>query len=301
MFRINTNMASIIARRHLLVTTRAAARSLERLASGLRINRASDDPASLVASEGMRSQLVGAKQANRNISQAVSLLQTADAGYEQIGNMLLRLKELATQAADGSLNATNRSAIHLEADALLNEINRIAQATTFNGLSLISSAAASQTQGIRFTFYVGDGTNDSVGIANQKAGFNMQGVSVGFVGGAFAFVVGSVDFGPGIYSVAFLTGLDSAANMAVSIDDAVSQLSLMRSRLGAFQGRLERAQQYVQSMIEQTQNAESVIRDTDFAEETAALTRAQILIQAGTMVLQQANLLPQNVLRLLQP
>jgi flagellin len=299
MFRINTNLASINARRQLFKTTGDTTRALERLSSGLRINRAADDAAGLTASEGMRSQIVGARQSNRNISQAITLLQTADSGYEQIGNMLLRLKELATQAADGSLNATNRSAIFEEATALYGEISRIANATTFNGISLIASNGGAQGGGgTDFTFYVGDGTGGSSGVANQKLSFSVGGVSIV---GLTTIIIGSAGvFSVAISASAFLEGLDTAATAIANLESAISALSVVRSKLGAFQNRLERSQLNVQAMLENTSNAESIIRDADFAVETSALTRAQILVQAGSSVLQQANILPQNALLLLQ-
>jgi flagellin len=289
MFRINTNIASINASRRLFQSSNDVARAMMRLSSGLRINRAADDAAGLTASEGMRSQLVAARQANRNISQAITLLQTADSGYEQVANMLLRLKELATQAADGSLNQTNRSAINQEADALISEIARISTTTIFNSMTLVNSSGTTA-----FTFYVGDGTGGSTGVGNQKLNFAISGISVG---GASIWIGGT---SVAIESTSFLNGVESAASVIVNIESAISSLATARSKLGAFQNRLERTQTNIQAMIENTANAESIIRDADFAEETSALTRAQILVQAGTSVLQQANILPQNALLLLQ-
>lgn len=292
MFRINTNVLSINGQRNLFNTSKDINTRMERLSSGLRINHAADDPSGLAASEGMRSQLAGLRTANDNASRAMALLQTADSGLEQIGNMLIRLKELAEQSADGTLNASNRSGLSVEAQALINEIDRIASTTTYNGISLIDSAgvAASRTN---LTFYVGDGTPTTAG-SDQVVSLALKGVyfdddGVGTIGAL------EVDF--------TLTGfLDQAAAEALvpSIDQAVTALAEIRTDVGAFQNRLERTQENIQAAIENTARAESNIRDADFALEASAMTRAQILAQTGASMLSQANVLPQLALSLIQ-
>jgi len=183
------------------------------------------------------------------------------------------LKELAIQSADSTYNDSNRAAIAKEVDQILAEYDRIVNSTTFNGMTLLN--------GTRFTFQVGD-TGGSVSRIT---------LTIGPVGGASIF--------PGLTSAQF--GSQSAAIQAIaSIELAIASLSSVRTEVGAAQNRMERALLNIQTQIENTTNAESVIRDADFAAETAALTRAQILIQAGTSVLNQANLLPQNALTLLQ-
>jgi len=290
MYRVNTNVMSLNGQRNLFRTQRALSLTMERLSSGLRIVHAGDDPAGLSMSEGMRAQIAGARQANRNISQAISMLQTADGGYEQIGNMLIRLKELAVQAADATLNSANRSAIQLEVAQLLLEMERIAQSTTYNGMTLINAGSTS-TSSIVLSFYVGDGSLG--GPTYQIIGFSIRGIVATTTGISIAGTLFTI-------GVASFASLSEAAAVVDNVNLAINALSSLRTSLGAVVNRLERAQTNIQTMLENTVHSESIIRDADFAAETAALTRAQILIQAGTSVLQQANNLPQNVLLLLQ-
>jgi len=221
------------------------------------------------------------------------MLQTADGGYEQIHNMLIRLKELATQAADASLNSNNRNAISSEAAQLLSEIERIAQSTVFNGLTLINTAGNAASS-LPLSFYVGDGSLSSA--TNQIIFFTLQGINASQAGGV-CIGAGAANFALG--AVCF-TSVTQAALLVDTAQNAIISLSGLRTNLGAVVNRLERAQSNIQQMIENASDAESTIRDADFATETAALTRAQILVQSGTSLLQQANLLPQNALLLLQ-
>lgn len=271
---------------------------MTRLSSGLRIVRASDDAAGLTMSEGMRGQIAAAQQANRNMSQAISMLQTADGGYEQIGDMLIRLKELATQAADATLNPSNRSAISLEVTQLMSEIERIAQSTTYNGLTLINTSGLDSS--IALSFYVGDGSLGAV--TNQVIYFGLGGVNALATAGITISVWSGATFGG--LSIAVCAGnflnVTQAASAVDILQRGVNALASLRTSLGAVVNRLERSQANIQAMIENTRNSESIIRDADFASETAALTRAQILVQAGTSILQQSNILPQNALLLLQ-
>jgi flagellin len=272
-FRINQNITSINARRHLGMSDASTRQAIERLASGLRINRAAEDAAGLFVSEQMRAQIAGLRQANLNVQNAINLLQTAESGMEQIGNMLARLKELAIASADGSFNNTNRLAIQKEVDQILQEMDRIARSTTFNGMTLLEGPA--------FTFQVGD-TGTSISRINILIGPVTTGVIL-----------------PGVGSAAW-GNQESAILVIASIEQGIASVAAERTGVGATQNRLERALMNLQVQIENTSHSESVIRDADFAAETAALTRAQILVQAGTAVLTQANLLPQNALTLLQ-
>ncbi|MBM3216536.1 flagellin FliC [Candidatus Poribacteria bacterium] len=273
MFRINQNITSINARRHLGITEVDARKTMERLSSGLRIVRAADDAAGLFVSEQMRAQIAGLKQANRNIQQAIALFQTADGGMEQLNSMMARLKELAVAAADSTFNTSNRAAIAKEVDALLTEIDRITQSTVFNGITLLT--------GPKFTFQVGDTAGNISRIT----------ISIG--------PVGTASIVPGVTSQDWVSQT-SAALVIASLELGIASLSSVRTEVGAAQNRMERALANVQMQIENHSNSESIIRDADFAMETAALTRAQILVQAGTSVLNQANLLPQNAITLLQ-
>jgi len=292
MFRINTTVLSINGQRNLFNTSKDINTRMERLSSGLRINHAADDPSGLAASEGMRSQLAGLRTANDNASRAIALLQTADSGLEQIGNMLIRLKELAEQSADGTLNASNRSGLSVEAQALINEIDRIASTTTYNGISLIDSAGVTASR-TNLTFYVGDGTPQTSG-SDQLVSLALKGVVFTSAG------IGSIGDTACNFTVADFLGQVSAQALVTSIDQAVTDLATIRTDVGAFQNRLERTQENLQAAIENTTRAESNIRDADFALEASAMTRAQILAQTGVSMLSQANVLPQLALSLIQ-
>ena len=287
MFRINTNILALVAQRHLFSASADIQLHLERLSSGLRINRAADDPAGLSAGDAMRSQLAGQRTASRNISRAVTLLQTADGALEQIGSMMLRLKELAVQAADDTLSSSNRSGISAEASALVVEIERIAQSTTFNGTQLLATSGSTG-----LTFFIGDGTPTTV-ISSQSAGVAIKGVNfiasgIGTIGGtAVALTVAD-----------FMTRASAEAPGQVA-DNAAGLVAQARTGIGAFQNRMEYAQSSLMVAIENTAAAESVIRDADFAAEVAALTRAQILMQAATSMLDMAQRLPLFALQLL--
>lgn len=276
-FRINSNIASINAQRNLTKSGAALNKSLEKLSSGLRINRAADDAAGLAVSERMRSELTGLRQASKNAAQATTMIQTAEGGYNEIGNILNRLKELAVQASDGSLTSTDRDAIEVEVEQQLAEIDRIANSTTFNGTALITGG----TSGTTFTFQVGaGGSNDQIAITIKGANTNAL---------ASLNTITSADFG---------TAASASAAIDV-IDNAITSLNLNAADVGAFQNRLGRVASNLGTIIENTQAAESVIRDADIATEVANMTRAQILVQAGVSMLGQANITPQNALALL--
>ena len=276
-FRINSNIASINAQRNLMQSGRALNKSLEKLSSGLRINRAADDAAGLAVAERLSSELTGLRQASRNSAQATTLVQSAEGGYDEIGNILNRLKELAVQASDDSLTDTDRDAIEVEVAQQLSEIDRIADSTTFNGTALITGG----TSGTAFTFQVGaGGTNDQIAITIKGANTNALASLSNIV---------SADFGTAA----------SASAAIDTIDNAITSLNLNGADIGAFQNRLEGVSSNLSTMIENTEAAESVIRDVDIAAEVANMTRAQILVQAGVSMLGQANITPQNALALL--
>lgn len=283
MFRINTNVTALNAMRHLNTSGVDTRRAVEHLASGLRINRAADDSAGMFVSEQMRSQIAAFKAANRNVAQAASLLQVMEGGIEQMTGILTRLKELAIQAADGTYSPSQREkGIQVEADQLIQEVDRIVQGIKFNGISLFVPPPTN------ITFQVGEFSFDKINfgiitltsevlLGNFTAWFSTTNPA------CMAYVQM-----PTIVN-SFLAQIQSAIDFVVSV----------RARIGAVQNRLERTGANISIQIENTTNAESVIRDADFAAETSALVRAQILVQAGTSVLNQANLLPQNALNLL--
>ena len=291
MFRINPNLPGLLVG-NLNRATSSVVSSVERISTGLRINRAADDAAGLTAATSMRSQIAGQMTANDNMSRAITLLQTADSGLEQIGNMLIRLKELAEQSADGTMNVSNRSGLSTEAAALVAEIERIASSTTFNGISLIDSAGVSGSR-TNLTFYIGDGTSTSAG-SNMVAGLALKGVVFTAAG------IGTIGDANFAITVADFLGQVSAQALVTTIDQAVTDLATIRTDVGAFQNRIERSQANIQAAIENTSNSESTIRDADFALEASAMTRAQILAQTGSSMLSQANILPQLALTLIQ-
>ena len=271
MFRINPNLPGLLVG-NLNRAAQSVGTSVERLSTGLRINRAADDPAGLATSEKLRSMIAGLGQANRNAENATSLTQTAESGLESISSIVSALDELAVEAADTTLDATTRSGIASEADALISEIDRIAAATSFGGTSLLAANS-------NLTFFIGDGsagTNDEVGIALPNSA--------------------SSQYISGITS----TNLATTGNTAVitSLDLGITSVSLQRSSVGAVQNRLEAIQTDIGTRILNLQGADSAIRDADIAFEASAIVRAQILTQTSVFGIAQLARLNQNVLAL---
>jgi flagellin len=262
--RINSNVDAIAAHRHLSATSDAISQSMERLSSGLRINKAADDAAGLGISEKMRSQIRGLAQAQRNIQDGVSMVQTAEGNLDEVHSILQRVRELAVQYRNGSLSAAGKGAIQSEVDQLSQEITRIGNAAVFNGVSLLSGTSS-------VTFQVGANDNETIAISFSN----------------LATAVGAA------YS-------NMATASLAAIDAAVDAVSAMRSGLGAVQNRLEHALSVTGVYQENLTSAESRIRDVDMAEEMVTLTKNQILQQAGTAMLAQANQAPQSVLSLLR-
>lgn len=272
---VNTNVPSLNAQRNLNVTQTALGKSLERLSSGYRINRAGDDAAGLAISEGMRAQVRSMNQAVRNANDGVSLVQTAEGALNEVSNILIRMRELATQSATGTVSSDQRGYIDSEFQQLKSEVDRIASASEFNGSKLLDGT--SQT----YSFQIGanNSANDVIAVSISAAGSNSIGVGTASVSGA-----------------------DGAAAKAAltSIDSAIKNVSNIRGTLGAVQNRLQSTINNLQVSVENLSAAESRIRDVDVASETAAMTRAQILTQAGTSILAQANQTPQSALSLLR-
>jgi flagellin len=269
--RISTNVEAFNAHRQLERTQGELAGSLERLSSGLRINRAADDAAGLALSEQLRSSLRGLAQASRNAQDAVSLVQTAEGALNEIHAIVQRVRELAVQAANGTLSSSDRSAIATEVAQLSAEAGRIATATSFNGIGLLSGTAT-------ITFQVG---------ASAGAAITMSAVQL--VGGAGAAIDVS------IFAFTSSSGPDIDA-----VNAALASVADIRAALGAVQNRVEHTIANLAVYEENLQSSESRIRDVDMASEMANLTRLQILTQSGTAMLAQANQTPQSVLRLLQ-
>jgi flagellin len=274
MISVASNIASLNARRNLSKTHTNLSQSIERLSSGLRINRAADDAAGLAVSESMRTQLRGLQQAERNSQDAISLIQTAEGGLQEVTNVLSRMRELAIQAAnEGTMDTTQRGYLHQEFDLLESELNRIVNVTEYNGQALIDGTVSG---GISFQIGMRNSDNDRISVALQS----VTATSLGLNDEALSTA--------------------SQAQAAISaLDAALTTVNTQRGTLGATQNRLEMTISNLLNMEENLSAADSRIRDADIAEESAKLSRAQILEQAGTSVLAQANQLPQSVLSLI--
>ena len=273
--RINTNVASLNAQRNLMGTKAGLDKSLEKLSSGYRINRAGDDAAGLAISENLRAQIRGLKQASRNAQDGVSLVQVAEGGLNEISSILIRLRELAVQAASDTIGPVERQFLNVEYDQLVSETDRIAEGTEFNGTKLLSGT------GSILDFQVGtrnDPNIDRLSFDASKADAN------------------SAALGVNLTSVADKA---SAQNSLAAIDSAIVSVSAMRADFGAIQNRLQSTIGNIAISTENLSAANSRIRDVDIAEETAEMTKNNILLQAGTSVLAQANQTSNTALALL--
>lgn len=395
--RVNNNIIALNTRRQLMINNRELATRIERLSSGLRINRAADDAAGLSVSEGMRAEIVGFRQAVKNAEQGTNLIQTAEGALNEVSAILIRMRELAVQSASSTLNDNNRSAMNAEAVQLITEMDRIANSTSYNGISLLngfgntvsrdlaaSSALASTTTGITDVsitgaesgnyVFIDSATNDNQitlgnGIVTQTidigpaldtdgaaggivatgssiiANFDRLGIQLtlsgqrapnltspaidGYRDGELDGLTlkiesgtgGSFQIGPKNGAVHRIevsitdmraTGVNlnlggvsistllSSRNSISTIDLAIQRVAAVRGDLGAIQNRLGFTIRSLETAFENVQASESAIRDADIAEEVSAFTRAQILVQASTALLAQANAIPQNALSLLQ-
>jgi flagellin len=262
--RIQNNVEALTAHRSLGQTSDKIAKSMERLSSGYRINRAADDAAGLSISERMRSQINGLAQANRNIQDGVSLVQTAEGNLDEVHSMLQRVRELAVQYKNGTLSSSDQAAIQTEVNQLASEIERIGTSAKFNGITLLANSGA-------VTFQVGAGDGETI---------NVSTISLGSVLGSFTTL--------------------SGASAISAIDAAIGAVSSARATFGAVQNRLEHAMASTQVYQENLTAAESRVRDVDMAAEMVTLTKNQILQQAGTSMLAQANQAPQSILSLIR-
>jgi len=274
--RINTNVASLNAQRNLRTTRDAMNKSLERLSSGQRINRAGDDAAGLAISENLKAQIRGLKQAERNAEDGVSLVQIAEGSLGEISNILIRLRELAVQAASDTIGPTERKFLNVEFEQLTSEIDRIANSTEFNRVPLLNGTGA--------VFDIQIGTrNDPI---SDRLTFDASSadVNVAALGLNLASVADKI----------------SSQNSLSAIDQAIISVSGIRADFGALQNRLQSTINNIATAIENLSAANSRVRDTDIASETAELTRNNILMSAGTSVLAQANSSTKQALGLIQ-
>lgn len=273
--RIATNLPSINGQRQLFNTNIKMMRSLERLSSGYRINKAADDAAGLAISENLRAQIRGLKQANRNAQDGVSMVQVAEGGLSEIGNMLIRMRELAIQAASDTVGDRERVFTDAEFQQLKNEIQRVSETTQFNNTPLLSG-----TGGL-LEFQIGvhnDPFNDRIGFDSSAANASLGAL------GVMSETVSSKQ------------GAQSTLNV---IDEAIMRVNSMRANFGALQNRLVSTINNINVAHENLSAANSRIRDTDMAEETAELAKQNILMQSGVSVLGQANQIKNMALKLL--
>ena len=275
---INHNMNAMNAHRNMGVNNNNAAKAMEKLSSGLRINRAGDDAAGLAISEKMRGQIRGLDQASRNAQDGISLIQTAEGALNETTNILQRMRELSVQAANDTNATTDRQAIKTELVALQDEISRIADTTKFNGKNLINAAASKASLNIQ----VGANSGEMITIQLE----NMRATAVGVT----TDLVTNVGSG----SAADANKLTSA------IDKALVNVSTQRAKFGAIQNRLEHTIKNIDNTSENLQAAESRVRDVDMAKEMMNYSKNNILNQAAQSMLAQANQQPQNVLNLLR-
>ncbi len=263
--RINTNTASLNSQRTLWNTKLALDKSMEKLSSGYRINRAGDDAAGLAISENLRAQVRGLKQASRNANDGISLVQVAEGSMNEMSSILIRLRELAVQSASDTIGPVERQFLNVEYDQLVSEIDRIADSTEFNGTQLLAGV------GSIMDFQIGIRNNpeiDRISFDSSKADAN------------------SAALGINLSSVADKA---SAQNSLTSIDNAIMSVSAMRADFGALQNRLQTSVSNIQNTIENMSAANSRIRDVDVAEESSEMVRNKILLEAGSSVLAQAN------------
>ncbi|CAN2043334.1 flagellin [Candidatus Magnetomoraceae bacterium gMMP-13] len=281
---INTNVQSLNARRNLGISQRMMNKALERLSSGLRINSARDDAAGLAISDRMYAQIRGLNQAVRNANDGISLAQTAEGALQESTNILQRMREIAVQSANDTNTSSDRANLQLEINELRSEIDRIAENTTFNGITLLDGTFSSQY------FQVGANANQTIDVDIISA----QSTSLGIASSGTITGSGSTVNDASITS-------RTASNIAIAIfDAAIDNISSIRATLGAKQNRFLSTIANLESVSENISASRSRILDADFASETANLTKSQILMQAGTAMLAQANQLPQQVLALLQ-
>lgn len=271
---VNTNVSALNAQRQLINSGKSLDVSFQRLSSGFRINSAADDAAGLQISNRLTSQIQGLDQAIRNANDGISLSQVAEGAMDEITTALQRIRVLSVQSQNGINSSGDRLALQKEVSALKVEISRIATTTQFGGVKLLDGKYSS-------TFLVGAnaGQNISVNISRTGGGYGASGLSLSTL------------------SIATLAGASAALT---SIDSAITVIDSKRADLGAIQNRFQATIRNLSNIVENVSAARSRIRDTDFAKETAELTRSQILQQASTTILSQANQRPQSALSLLQ-
>jgi flagellin len=284
---INHNISAMYANRYLKFKGWDVTSDLEKLSSGMRINKAGDDASGLAVSEKLRSQIRGLNQAERNIENAISFIQTSEGYLQETQDIMHRVRELAVQSANGVYSDEDRMQIQVEVSQLVDEVNRIASHAEFNGMKIL----------------MGDFARETAGAAAPKAmwfhvGANVDQRERAYIGTMTAQALGLMG-AQGSNQAISIANPDEANKTIASVDAALKVVSKQRADLGAYQNRFTMAAKGVAVAAENMQASESIIRDTDMAEAMVSYMKNQILIQSGTAMLAQANLRPQSVLQLL--
>ena len=288
---INHNMSAMFAQRQQKFNSMELDGNIEKLSSGMRINRAGDDASGLAVSEKMRAQIRGLNQAERNAADGISFIQTAEGYLQSSQDILQRLRELAVQSSNGVYTSEDRLYVQVEVSQLVDEVNRIASNAQFNGRNLLTGRFARET-----------GANSVTGSMYFHIGANMDQRERVFIGTMTAQGLGIQGTSGLPHSASFISlSTPNNANISIGvIDTALQQVSKQRADLGAYQNRLEYAQENLSIAADNMQAAESQIRDVDMASEIVDFTKNQILLQASNAMIAQANQQPQSVLQLLQ-
>ena len=284
---INHNMSAMYSNRQVGVTNVSLRKDMEKLSSGMKINRAGDDASGLEVSEKMRAQIRGLNQASRNASNGISFIQATEGYLQETTDIMQRIRELAVQSANGIYTDEDRMQIQVEISQLVAEVDRIASSAQFNGLNMLTGRYAKQT-----------GENSVTGSMWFHIGANMDQRMEVYIGTMTAVALGVRELGDEtIISLAS----PAEANRAIgTIDEALKKINKQRADLGGYQNRLEHAVKGIDIAAENLQAAESRIRDTDMAAQMVEFTKNQVLAQAGTAMLAQANTQSQNVMTLLR-
>ena len=279
---INHNLSAVNSHRTLKFQNWEVSKNMEKLSSGMRINRAGDDASGLAVSEKMRTQVQGLRQAERNAEDGMSMIQTTEGYLQEVGDILQRIRVLAVQSSNGVYTANDRQMIQVEISQLIDEVDRIASQAEFNKQSLLQGHFARGSRVSSMWFHIGPNQHqrERVYIATMTArSLGLQQSDGGLLK---------------------LSTADMANDAIAVVDDALHKINKQRADLGAYFNRLEHAAKGLMIAYENTQASESRIRDTDMAEESVAFTKNQILVQSGTSMLAQANIRPQSVLQLLR-
>jgi flagellin len=279
---IATNNASVIAQSNLSGAQNALATSVQRLSSGLRINSAKDDAAGLGVAQRLQALITGGTVAARNANDAISMVQTAEGGMQEVSSMLQRMRELATQGNNDSLSDTQRGYIGAEVKALGEEINKVSSRTTFNGKTLLDGSMAEGTG----TFQVGVSTTDTIDVKDLMKSVNLEGEGLAGLGEAIAALEEPTS--------------ENMSLLVDAVDSAIDTIAGYRSDLGSMNNRLEHNIANLQAQTQALTASKSRITDTDYASETAQLSKNQVMSQAATAMLSQANQMPNAVLSLLK-